>query len=376
MIPKLNSSELNDIFIEAYNKVDNKINEFSEICDDIAQKSKIINYEIDYAKYMMDNFNNNQSLGNYKNILCIDAVDGKFERYGTTVHPQFIDVPTNVFNLKVASTNEYYFRNDVDVSISDTDKDNFQEKYRDILKHDTLEKNVIFNEYTNNIITIKILLPDISQQLGPTTFNTIEIDPFLKGSFDILSIDIENALKETYPIPIISDNTLIKEAGKIRIALSEKYNFQQIIIKCRVNYKYVNANSEVIYPFGIKHIYLYNANYNQYSVDPKKTDKQVESYIICKYNLPVGTELNSINQKVKIKTPFSTEEVLCKNYGITFYADFYDDTIQLETSELDENSFPGNFNSFYVKIPLIDFGTDDKVYNRTLISVGVNFTTR
>lgn len=375
MIPKLNSSELNDIFINAYNEVNDKINEFSEICSDLSKKTKIINYEIEYAKYLMDKFDNKQSLGNYHNILCVDAIKGNYERYGATVHPQFIDVPSNVFNLKVASSNEYFFRNDVDVSISDTDKDNFQEEYKSILMHDSLQKKIVFDEYLNDTVTIKILLPDISQQLGPSTFNTIEIDPFLKGSFDILSIDIENSLKETYPIPIVSGDTLISQAGKIRIALSERYNFQQIIIRCKLNFGY-NKDNAIIYPFGLKHIYLYNANYNQYLTDPKKTDKEIQSYIVCKYDLPKGTELNSINHKVKIRTPFSTEEVLCENYGITFYADFYDDVIQLETSELDENSFPGNFTSFYVKVPLIDFGLDDKVYNRTLISIGVNFTTR
>ena len=50
MIPKLNSSELNDIFINAYNEVNDKINEFSEICSDLSKKTKIINYEIEYAK--------------------------------------------------------------------------------------------------------------------------------------------------------------------------------------------------------------------------------------------------------------------------------------------------------------------------------------
>lgn len=375
MIPKLNSSELNNIFTQAYNNVNNKIEEFSVITENIATKTKIISYEIDYAKYLMNKFNNNETLGNYKNILCIDAIDGNYEKYGCTVHPQFIDIPDNIFNLRVVSTNEYFFRDDVYVSISDTDEDNYNALYKNILKHDSLEKDIVFEEYNNDNITIKITLPDSSQQLGPTTFNTIEIDPFLKGTFDILSIEIKNARNEIYPIELMQNDTLIGDTGKIRIALSERYNFQEITIKCKVNYSFESANGTV-YPFGIKHLYFYNANFNQYSVSTKSSDKQAESYIICKYDLPTGTELNSINQKVKVKTPFGTEEVLCENYGIEFYADYYNNKLLLETSELDENSFPGNFTSFYIKVPLIDFGLEDTIVNRTLISIGINFTTR
>lgn len=376
MLTKLDSSELNDIFISAYDRVDKKISEYYEILDEITKKNKIITYENDYMKRTLDAYNQTEDLGNYKNLLLRDALNTQFEKYGCTIHPKFTNTPTNVFNLKTASSDQYYFRNDADVSINDNDFDNYNEDYKDILKHDSLNKKIFFKEFYNNEITIKISLPDQSRQLGPTTFNCIEFDSFLNGSYDITSIIVGNALDETYPVNLIDGSNYIKNAGKFRIALSERYNFQVIIIKCKLHYAVETVNGNV-YPFGLKHIYLYNANFDQYTVTATDSTKNITSYAICQMTLPTGTELNSINQKVKIKTLYGSQEVLCKNYGIEFYANYFNNNkLKLATSELDELSFAGNFNEFYVKVPLVDFGLNDKVYNRSLIGIGVNYTTR
>ena len=369
MIHKLDSSELNKMFLNAHDKLEEHLNDFTEIENNIVTKTNIMFHELSYMKYISESSNSSSDLNHYKTNLFVDAINDDFEKYGCSVHPKFIDEPINIFNLKTASSDEYYFRNDAIVSINDIVKDTYQ----DILKHDTLDKNIFFEEFENDSITITISLPEQSKVLGPTTFNAIEFDSFLNGSYDVESITIENALEETYPVSLVADGTnYINNAGKFRIALSDRYNFQTITFKIHLKYQ-VDGK----YPFGLKHIYLYNGNYKQIKIN---TDDETEilSYAICKIDVPSGAELNSINQKVLIKTLSSQTEDLCENLGIEFFAYYTDGELSgsLPTSELDENPFPGNFTSFYAKIPLVFVKADETIENKTYVSIGINYTTR
>lgn len=369
MIPKLNSSELNRMFLSSQEKLEKHLSDFKEIEDNIVTKTNIMFHELSYMKYISEKYNTSSDLNHYKTCLFVDAINSDLEKYGCCIHPKFIDEPINVFNLKTAASDVYYFRNDAIVTINNTTKD----AYQDILKHDTLNKKIFFEEFDTDTITIRIALPDQSRVLGPTTFNAIEVDSYLNGSYDIESIKIENALDETYPVVLTSSGTdYIHNAGKFRIALSDRYNFQTIEIKVKLKYQVDDK-----YPFGLKHIYLYNGNYKQIKINTNN-ETEILSYAVCKIDLPEGSELNSINQTVLIKTLSSQTEEQCENIGVEFYA-YYNDgelTGALPTSELDENPFPGNFTSFYAKVPLVFVKTDETIENKTLVSIGVNYTTR
>jgi len=233
MIEKLNSSELNQLFLQANDRLDNNIWWFEKVKNNVSKKTNIMVQELEYMRYIMENHKTSSDLNHYKTYLLSDGINTDFEKYGCSVHPKFIGEPINVFNLKTTSSDEYYFRNDAVVTINDLVKD----EYIDILKHDTLSKNIFFEEYDSDTITLKISLPDQSKVLGPTTFNAIEIDSFLNGSYDIESIRIENALDEIYPVVLTDGTNYINNAGKFRIALSDRYNFQSITFKIHLKYQ-------------------------------------------------------------------------------------------------------------------------------------------
>lgn len=382
MVNKLNSQELNEQFLNAQSKIDQYGENVQKIKTDIEKKLNILLSEIEYDKYLNEKIKENiKEENDFYSYNFIDSInkDEDNEVYGSTIHPKFIKY-TNVFNLSTITTEEIYFRNDPVVYVNGETK----EEYKDILKHDSMQKTLFFNKYDNDTVKIKIVMPEISKSLGSTIFNTIEIDSYLNGSYDLQSINIKVLnIDGSYSndLNFNTDHTkdaYIKNCGKLRILLPQKYSFTEIEFTFKINYS-IEENDMRKYPFGLKHIYFLNADYKQATTDINN-NHTVLSYAILKINCPNSLQLNSINQNIRLKTPYETYVTTDYENNIEFYANYDINTKELSnklpSSEIEENIFAGNFDSFFVKVPLIKINADGTYENLVYNTIGLKYYLR
>jgi hypothetical protein len=124
-IPKLTSQGLNEILKASNAKVDAVNSRIDNIKSDISQKLTVIKYETDYANSMMAELQSGMFTKDANMSLLTKAYNGGFEKYGSTIHSQFVKEPINVFNLKVSGTGEVFFRNDVSMSVNGNTTDRY-----------------------------------------------------------------------------------------------------------------------------------------------------------------------------------------------------------------------------------------------------------
>jgi roadblock/LC7 domain-containing protein len=167
-VPKMSSQDLNTIFEEANKRLSDLDGRVTTIKNDMSQKLSVIKYETDYANIMMDEIKS----GGYKNgnmKLLNKALNNTFDVYGSTVHAAFIKEPVNVFNMKVSGSGEVFFRTDVKVLVNDKEAD----RYTSILKHESLPRDIFFDEFNAPNIKLTIQVAEETNMLGPTRFNVI-----------------------------------------------------------------------------------------------------------------------------------------------------------------------------------------------------------
>lgn len=343
MIPKISSEELNNILIDAKNKLDVLDKRFDTTKSDMEDKLKVINYESEYVQSTLAKLKS----GAYEKVNGMigfayqdKLLSGYYDRYGSTIHAELIKSPINVFNLEVSAFNEFYFREDVSVSVNGIEDD----KYLSLLKHDAISKPIFFDTYKTNLVKVKIELTDLATILGPTKFNVIEIDPFLHGSFDIEEIRIyeftEAGTVDSNQKPTILSK--IPGVGIERIVLPQKLNFYKVEIDFRIKYE-TYRNTSLVYPFGLKHIYFYNMDF--------KTD----SYLIAE--ITSDKNISYIKDEITIKTPFGDETCKISTSDIELYLDRDGESLELyssiEPSYADEiNEIARNVKKIYARIPI------------------------
>lgn len=343
MIPKVSSSELNDILIDSKKKLDSLSVDFSDTKKNIEKKLKIINYENEYLNKKLMDFNNGGYVNKKNTIICSNNFINEishFDQYGNTVHAELIKTPINVFNLEVSALNEFYFREDVSVTVNDKNA----EVNLSILKHDMLNKEIFFNEYSNNKIKIEITLNDLSSYFGSTRFNCIEIDPFLQGSFDIDNIEIyefkDDGTVDTSIEPTIYSGII--DVGKERIVLDRKMKFYKVVFNITINYSTIK-NEEEVFPFGIKHIYFYDMDFKN------------SSYITA--TITSDNYIAYIKNRFEVLSPFGRTSNKLDNTNIRLYLDKEGDTLynEIEPSDDDEaQEIARNVKTIYAKIPLAE----------------------
>lgn len=343
MIPKISSEELNNILVDAKNKLDTLDKKFDTAKKDMEDKLKIINYESEYVQSTISKI----KAGNFQKINGMIGfahqdkyTTGYYDRYGSTIHAELIKSPINVFNLEVSAFNEFYFREDVSVTVNDiTD-----EKYLSILKHDAIQKPIFFDTYNKDVITVKIELTDLATILGPTRFNVIEIDPFLHGSFDIEEVRIyeftESGTVNTNAAPVKLSK--MPNVGIQRIVLPKKLNFYKVEFDFKVKYE-TYRNTSIVYPFGLKHIYFYNMDF------------KTESYVIAE--IKSDKNISYIKNEAILKTPYGEETINISTSGIELYLDRDGESFEfyspIEPSYSDEiNEIARNVKKIYAKIPV------------------------
>lgn len=270
MIEKISSHELNKIYSDTQSTLKQVNDQILSIKGDMSKKLEIIKYEIDFINHCVYELNTSTQKENV--VTLFDNRAGYYDAYETDVYAKLIKEPVNNFNIRMSGLNTFYFRDDIVASIDGVKAD----KYTNIFKHDTAKTEVLFEKYSTDNIVLTVELNDLTNILYPTRFNMIEIDSFLKGSYTIKELRIYELNEELEKTSNYISLTNFNKIGKNRIILDKKYHFYKIEFVIKLLYK-VNENNVISYPFGLKHIYLYDADYdaNSFVIVPIHCDENI-----------------------------------------------------------------------------------------------------
>lgn len=350
MIPQLSSKELNEILSTAQEQITEVDQKMQVAQADMEKKMNIIRYETDYTSQQFAKLAAGLFTPDSGMMSLVNVQNGNFERYGIVAHGAMTKDMTNVFNLKISGSGEIFFRNDIKASVNGV----YSNTYQDMLKHESLDREIFFEEFSSPEIKLVIETEEASKMLGPTKFNIIEIDSFLNGSYDIQSMKIYTVNDEG-EIVATPDTYAYPSVGKLRIVFPTKRSFYKIEIVAKSKLEYVK-NERKVYPFGIKHIYFYDADFrsDSYAIIPIRRD----SYIA------------TIREDIRIRDVAGTRQSTLSDEGITVFADYANgvlDTQIYSTTSTQRNEIARNLSVIYAKVPLM---------SKALIGIGFEVETR
>ena len=358
-IPVMSSKELNDIFSNAQKETVDFQQQIQAIKKDMSKKIQIIKYENEFINKKLDVIDTgliaNESLVSFDHNSY-----GIFNDYGYMIHPKFKKAPTDIMNLKLPN-GDNFFRNEVIASVNGVEKP----EYVNLLMADNhTEKTIVFDEYDKPEISLEYTLSN-TYSLGTMRFNTIEIDPYLYGAYDLISVEIYS-LDTTNNVTAEPTFTIngFSNMGRTRIILPEKIKFTKVKFNFKVNFK-TQRNSIDIYPFGLKHIHLLEANYieNSFVITEFVSDKFVE-YVM--------------NDMI-LYTTQGKKEITANEYGIEVFTNYEANTLFGKvnlSSEAGIYRIPKNTKTLYVKIPLIKKDLNENILEYlTLNGLELNVTT-
>ena len=336
MIPKMNSKELNEVLSTSQTSISKIESDMNLVKRDLTNKLEVIKNEQEYAMQELLNISellNGATSKDLKNRIVYArqaSLAGVYDIYGSTVHPKFVRDPNNIFNF-VTSMGPV-FKNNANVRINDAISD----KHRAILMHDSIEgKLVAFDEYDTANIKVEVEV-NVGDMLGDTNFNMIEIAPYLPGSFTINSIDVykvQSYLTQS-TLPDYSILFPIDKVGACRIMMDQKYSLYKFVMNVTVNYK--NRNGK--YPFGLRHLYFYNAEF-----DPN-------SHVIAK--IEKSKLIDWVSEDVVVRDQMGLRVSTCTSQGVKLFMAYDGNLLQYEiaTSKgLAENIIARNTKELYVK---------------------------
>lgn len=336
MIPVMNSKELNNIFAAAQNNNIEFEKELQAIKNDMSKKINIIKYENAFINQKLDVIDTGL-IANEKLVSFNNNSYGTFNSFGYMIHPKFKKTPIDIINLKLPN-GDNFFREGIIAKVNDVEKAN----YSSILMADNhVSKTIVFEEFDTDTIKLEYSLSN-EYTLGVMRFNTIEIDPYIYGAYDLMSIEIYT-LDETNNIS--AEPTIytagFNNIGRTRIILPEKIKFTKVVFNFKVNFK-VEKNFVDIYPFGLKHIHFYEANF----LEESSVIIPIESNDYFEY---IYNDITLYSAEGKIETTVDY-------YNIEFYTDFESNTLTgrvYPSSEAQAYRIAKNTKTLYAKIPLL-----------------------
>lgn len=358
-IPVMSSKELNEIFSNAQKETIDYQQKIQAIKNDMNKKITIIKYENEFINKKLDVISTgliaNESLVSFDHNSY-----GVFNDYGYMVHPKFKKAPIDILNLKLPN-GDNYFRNEIIAKVNDIEKP----EYVNVLMADNhIEKTIIFDEFDKPEISLEYTLEN-TYSLGTMRFNTIEIDPYLYGAYDLMSIEIFN-LDSSNNLSVEPSFVLdgFDNIGRTRIILPDKLKFARIKFNFKVNFK-TQRNSIDIYPFGLKHIHLLESNYVE------------DSFVITEFVSDKFVEY--VMNDMTLYTTQGKKNITANEYGIEVFTNYESNTLFGKvnlSSDAGIYRIPKNTRTLYVKIPLIKKDVNDKVLEYlTLNGLELNLTT-
>lgn len=355
MIPKMSSAELNDIMLQSKDEIKSVSDKIDSIKLEMEKKLLITEYDNQYTNLRIQEIKNNiiQPTPGFRSFT--KDCTGAYDSYGYSSHPKFLRNPLNMFNIEL-SNGQIFFRDDVKVMINSVNDDS----YKSMLMHDSLAaKDIFFKEFDTDTLEISISA-DATNPLGPTLFNTIELDSYLPGSYDIVDItysyydvngnkNTDMSLKDalySYRDSAAQD-ILMKEVGQTRLILPDKVSLIDITFKLKLNYSF-DKQGKKVYPFGLKHLYFYEADYNVSST-VKTGGIAYGSYIIT--TITSNQYINMVYDEIALRSTIGNIDTRLTAEKIELYLDYVDGVLDTPINPGDE--IPRNTNTIYVRIPLV-----------------------
>jgi len=330
MIDKPTTSEIMDVFNAAYDdakKIDQDIRDTKKV---LSEKLELLSVQMEYMASQISVASEQTGVVKEKIFLADADKIGRYDQFGMTIHPKFVKDPRDLFNYR--STKGYMFKSNVSTLINGEE----DEDYTECLKQDTVSsKKYMIKEYDSSDLTLTIL-PNLRAPLGSLQFNMLEIMPYLPGSFNIESIKVfsrDNLEVETQAL----ENGIVR-VGAQRIIFSGKTELGKIEIKIRLLYKNIDGK----YPFGLKHLYVQEAEFED------------DCYVIVRADKTKA--ISYIYDGVVIKNQYGVDTAASsKEYGIHYYASINgeDGDRELEVSKpASLNYIATNTKTVFIKIPV------------------------
>lgn len=347
--------EYNDLetsIIKQHNSYDKKL----EIMNAVLEYSNYLNNQMSrYIDSLKDGNRINETIFdgetvlkkniyNANKILFADAnkvleANSNYEKYGNCIHPKIVGNLDNLLNFNSAAG--YIFKNSATVSINEEVK----EEYIDVLKHDTiLNKMPTFSQYSSDTVTLTIEFPD-NPIVGSATCNAIEISPFLAGASILKNVTII-----TTPGTQLSNKAIVIDYDQpledTRILFDNTYSIKTMVL----NFKLTFVNNLGMYPFGLRHIYLYNANFDtkNSNIVIKNEYKNLIKYI--NDNIIISDQTAD-----EVGNRYSKHNTTCSEMDIKLYSYLSNGNLlyPIETHTRDiVNQISRNTKVFYADIPV------------------------
>ena len=347
--------EYNDLetsIIKQHNSYDKKL----EIMNAVLEYSNYLNNQMSrYIDSLKDGNRINETIFdgetvlkkniyNANKILFADTnkvleANSNYEKYGNCIHPKIVGNLDNLLNFNSAAG--YIFKNSATVSINEEVK----EEYIDVLKHDTiLNKMPTFSQYSSDTVTLTIEFPD-NPIVGSATCNAIEISSFLAGASILKNITII-----TTPGTQLSNKAIVIDYDQpledTRILFDNTYSIKTMVL----NFKLTFVNNLGMYPFGLRHIYLYNANFDtkNSNIVIKNEYKNLIKYI--NDNIVISDQSAD-----EVGNRYSKHNTTCSEMDIKLYSYLSNGNLlyPIETHARDiVNQISRNTKVFYADIPV------------------------
>lgn len=347
--------EYNDLetsIIKQHNSYDKKL----EIMNAVLEYSNYLNNQMSrYIDSLKDGNRINETIFdgetvlkkniyNANKILFADTnkvleANSNYEKYGNCIHPKIVGNLDNLLNFNSAAG--YIFKNSATVSINEEVK----EEYIDVLKHDTiLNKMPTFSQYSSDTVTLTIEFPD-NPIVGSATCNAIEISTFLAGASILKNITII-----TTPGTQLSNKAIVIDYDQpledTRILFDNTYSIKTMVL----NFKLTFVNNLGMYPFGLRHIYLYNANFDtkNSNIVIKNEYKNLIKYI--NDNIIISDQSAD-----EVGNRYSKHNTTCSEMDIKLYSYLSNGNLlyPIETHTRDiVNQISRNTKVFYADIPV------------------------
>ena len=346
-IPQMSSEDLNKIFKDSRQNAKEIDAKIQAIKKDLVKKVFIIKYENEFISRKLDVINSG-ILADEKLVAFDHKCQGMYNDYGYMVHPKYKKAPIDIFNLKLL-TGDTMFKNSLIAKINNVEDLSYVNL---LLADNAINKEIIFEELKNDTISIEYEL-DNTIALGTSRFNMIEIDPYIYGAYDLLSIEIYS-LDQTGKISAEPTKVLngFDNIGRTRIILDEKVKLTKVIFNFKNNFK-SESNGIEIYPFGLKHIHFLEADFLD------------DSFIIAEIRSEKFIEY--IYDDIELFTTSGVIKANMNEYNFEIYTDYNYNTLTgkvYASSDAGTNRIAKNTKVLYVKIPLIkkNDANDNKEY--------------
>lgn len=347
--------EYNDLetsIIKQHNSYDKKL----EIMNAVLEYSNYLNNQMSrYIDSLKDGNRINETIFDGETVLKkniynankilfadtnkVSEANSNYEKYGNCIHPKIVGNLDNLLNFNSAAG--YIFKNSATVSINEEVK----EEYIDVLKHDTiLNKMPTFYQYSSDTITLTIEFPD-NPIVGSATCNAVEISPFLAGASILKNITII-----TTPGTQLSNKAIVIDYDQpledTRILFDNTYSIKTMVL----NFKLTFVNNLGMYPFGLRHIYLYNANFDtkNSNIVIKNEYKNLIKYI--NDNIIISDQSAD-----EVGNRYSKHNTTCSEMDIKLYSYLSNGNLlyPIETHARDiVNQISRNTKVFYADIPV------------------------